>query len=184
MLVLPDDMVGKPVGFTCSTFDLLHAGHILMLAEAKTICDHLIVGLQTDPTIDRSTKNKPVQSIVERYVQLSAVKFVDEIIVYETEQDLLNMMMTHDIDVRFLGEEYKNKDFTGKQWCLDHGMELHYHEREHPYSSSSLRYRTYLAEQERIDGVYKSQPGYIDKGNSGQPVTGSITKKVGGRKQK
>ena len=81
MLVLPDDMVGKPVGFTCSTFDLLHAGHILMLAEAKTICDHLIVGLQTDPTIDRSTKNKPVQSIVERYVQLSAVKFVDEIIV-------------------------------------------------------------------------------------------------------
>ena len=87
MLVTPDEMIGKPVGFTCSTFDLLHAGHILMLAEAKQVCDHLIVGLQTDPTIDRpETKNKPVQSVVERFVQLSAVKFVDQIIVYQTEK--------------------------------------------------------------------------------------------------
>jgi glycerol-3-phosphate cytidylyltransferase len=88
MLVLPDEMNGKPIGFTCSTFDLLHAGHILMLAESKQICDYLIVGLQIDPSIDREAKNKPVQSIVERYVQLKAVKFVDEIIVYQTEKDL------------------------------------------------------------------------------------------------
>ena len=94
MLVLPDDMHGKKVGFTCSTFDLLHAGHILMLAEAKNICDHLIVAVQTDPTIDRHSKNKPVQSIVERYVQLSAVKFVDQIIVYETEKDLEDLGMS------------------------------------------------------------------------------------------
>ena len=124
MLVLPDDMVGKPVGFTCSTFDLLHAGHILMLAEAKTICDHLIVGLQTDPTIDRSTKNKPVQSIVERYVQLSAVKFVDEIIVYSTEKDLEDLLMFLPITVRFIGEEYEGKDFTGKQICEDRGVKI------------------------------------------------------------
>ena len=110
MLVLPDEMVGRPVGFTCSTFDLLHAGHILMLAECKQICDYLIVGLQTDPTIDRpDVKNKPVQSIVERYVQLSAVKFVDEIIVYDTEKDLEDMLMFLPITMRICGEEYKEK---------------------------------------------------------------------------
>jgi glycerol-3-phosphate cytidylyltransferase len=113
MLVLPDEMVGRPVAFTCSTFDLLHAGHILMLAECKQICDYLIVGLQTDPTIDRpDVKNKPVQSIVERYVQLSAVKFVDEIIVYDTEKDLEDMLMFLPITMRICGEEYKEKHLT------------------------------------------------------------------------
>jgi len=118
MLVLPDEMVGRPVAFTCSTFDLLHAGHILMLAECKQICDYLIVGLQTDPTIDRpDTKNKPVQSIVERYVQLSAVKFVDEIIVYDTEKDLEDLLMFLPITMRICGEEYKDKHLTGKDIC-------------------------------------------------------------------
>ena len=113
MLVLPDDMVGRPIGFTCSTFDLLHAGHILMLAEAKAYCSHLIVGLQTDPTIDRpQTKNKPVQSVVERFVQLSAVKFVDDIIVYETERDLEDLLMFLPITMRFIGEEYYGKEIT------------------------------------------------------------------------
>lgn len=146
MLVLPDNMVGKPVGFTCSTFDLLHAGHILMLAEAKSVCDHLIVGLQTDPTIDRSTKNKPVQSIVERYVQLSAVKFVDEIIVYSTEKDLEDLLMFLPITVRFIGEEYEGKEFTGKQICEDRGIKIWYNSRKHRFSSSELRQRTYQSE--------------------------------------
>ena len=147
MLVLPDEMVGRPVAFTCSTFDLLHAGHILMLAECKQICDYLIVGLQTDPTIDRpDVKNKPVQSIVERYVQLSAVKFVDEIIVYDTEKDLEDMLMFLPINVRIIGEEYKDKDFTGKQICEDRGIKIWYNSRSHRFSSSELRQRTYQSE--------------------------------------
>ena len=117
MLVMPDTMIGKPVGFTCSTFDLLHAGHILMLAECKQVCDYLIVGVQSDPSIDRpGTKNKPVQSIVERYVQLSAVKFVDQIIIYNTEKDLEDLLMFLPISVRIIGEEYKDKEFTGKKY--------------------------------------------------------------------
>jgi glycerol-3-phosphate cytidylyltransferase len=147
MLVMPDTMMGKPVGFTCSTFDLLHAGHILMLAECKQICDYLIVGVQSDPTIDRpGTKNKPVQSIVERYVQLSAVKFVDEIIVYNTEKDLEDMLMFLPISVRIIGEEYKDKDFTGKQICEDRGIKIWYNSRSHRFSSSELRQRTYQSE--------------------------------------
>jgi glycerol-3-phosphate cytidylyltransferase len=147
MLVTPDDMIGKPVGFTCSTFDLLHAGHILMLAEAKQICDYLIVGLQTDPTIDRpDTKNKPVQSVVERYVQLSAVKFVDQIIVYQTEKDLEDMLMFLPITVRFIGEEYEGKHFTGKEICEDRGVKIWYNSRKHRFSSSELRQRTYQSE--------------------------------------
>ena len=146
MLVLPDDMIGKPIGFTCSTFDLLHAGHILMLAEAKQYCDYLIVGLQTDPTIDRETKNKPVQSIVERYVQLKAVKFVDEIIVYQTEKDLEDMLMFLPIGVRFIGEEYEGKDFTGKSICEEKGIKIWYNSRKHRFSSSELRKRTYESE--------------------------------------
>jgi glycerol-3-phosphate cytidylyltransferase len=147
MLVLPDDMVGKPVGFTCSTFDLLHAGHILMLAECKTVCDYLIVGVQSDPTIDRpGTKNKPVQSVVERYVQLSAVKFIDQIIVYDTEKDLEDLLMFLPITVRIIGEEYKDKDFTGKQICEDRGIKIWYNSRNHRFSSSELRNRTYLSE--------------------------------------
>jgi glycerol-3-phosphate cytidylyltransferase len=147
MLVLPDDMVGKPVGFTCSTFDLLHAGHILMLAECKTVCDYLIVGVQSDPTIDRpGTKNKPVQSVVERYVQLSAVKFIDQIIVYDTEKDLEDLLMLLPITVRIIGEEYKDKEFTGKQICEDRGIKIWYNSRNHRFSSSELRNRTYLSE--------------------------------------
>jgi len=147
MLVMPDTMIGKPVGFTCSTFDLLHAGHILMLAECKQICDYLIVGVQSDPTVDRpNTKNKPVQSIVERYVQLSAVKFVDEIIVYNTEKDLEDMLMFLPISVRIIGEEYKDKDFTGKQICEDRGIKIWFNSRSHRFSSSELRQRTYQSE--------------------------------------
>ena len=144
---MPDDMTGKPVGFTCSTFDLLHAGHILMLAECKQVCDYLIVGVQSDPSIDRpETKNKPVQSIVERYVQLSAVKFVDEIIVYNTEKDLEDMLMFLPISVRIIGEEYKDKDFTGKQICEDRGIKIWFNSRSHRFSSSELRQRTYQSE--------------------------------------
>jgi glycerol-3-phosphate cytidylyltransferase len=151
MLVLPDDMVGRPVAFTCSTFDLLHAGHILMLAECKQICDYLIVGLQTDPTIDRpDTKNKPVQSIVERYVQLSAVKFVDEIIVYDTEKDLEDMLAFLPITMRICGEEYKDKHLTGKDICDNRGIRTHYNSRTHRFSSSELRQRTYQSELVKI----------------------------------
>jgi glycerol-3-phosphate cytidylyltransferase len=147
MLVLPDDMVGRPIGFTCSTFDLLHAGHILMLAEAKTICDYLIVGVQSDPTIDRpGTKNKPVQSVVERYVQLSAVKFIDQIVVYDTEKDLEDLLMFLPISVRIIGEEYKDKEFTGKQICEERGIKIWYNSRNHRFSSSELRNRTYQSE--------------------------------------
>lgn len=147
MLVLPDHIVGKPVGFTCSTFDLLHAGHILMLAEAKSICDYLIVGVQSDPTIDRpDVKNKPVQSIVERYVQLSAVKFIDEIIVYDTEKDLEDLLMFLPITLRVIGEEYRDKSFTGKNICEDRGIKIFYNSRTHRFSSSELRQRTYQSE--------------------------------------
>ncbi len=147
MLVLPDHIVGKPVGFTCSTFDLLHAGHILMLAEAKSICDYLIVGIQSDPTIDRpDVKNKPVQSIVERYVQLSAVKFIDEIIVYDTEKDLEDLLMFLPVTIRIIGEEYRDKPFTGKHICEDRGIKIFYNSRTHRFSSSELRQRAYQSE--------------------------------------
>lgn len=130
------------IGFTCSTFDLLHAGHIIMLKEAKSICDHLIVGLQTDPTIDRpDTKNKPVQSIVERYIQLQAVKYVDEIFVYSTERDLRDLLLILPINVRILGEEYEAKDFTGKDICFHRGIELYFNKREHSFSTTELRQR-------------------------------------------
>ena len=142
MLVLPDEKVGKPIGFTCSTFDLLHAGHILMLAEAKSICDYLIVGLQMDPSLDRpDTKNRPVQSIVERYVQLSAVKFVDEIIVYQTEKDLEDLLMFLPITIRVIGEEYRDKAFTGKEICEQRGIKIFYNERKHSFSTTELRKR-------------------------------------------
>ena len=130
------------IGITFSTFDLLHAGHILMLQEAKQYCDYLIVGLQTDPTIDRpETKNKPSQSIVERQIQLAAVKHVDEIVIYETEKDLLDILTIYPINIRFVGEEYQNKDFTGKQYCLDNGIELVYNNRKHRFSTTELRQR-------------------------------------------
>jgi glycerol-3-phosphate cytidylyltransferase len=131
------------IGFNCSSFDLLHAGHVTMLKMEKQLCDYLIVALQVDPTIDRpGIKNKPVQSVYERYVQLQACKYVDEILVYETESDLLQLLMTQKIDIRFISEEYLNRDFTGKQYCISNGIELFYHKRQHIYSSSELRSRT------------------------------------------
>lgn len=136
------------IGFNCSSFDLLHAGHVTMLKMEKQLCDYLIVGLQVDPTIDRpGFKNKPVQSIYERYVQVQACRYVDEILVYDTEVDLLNLIMTQKMNIRFLSEEYLNRDFTGKQFCLDNGIELHYHRRDHSYSSTDLRNRTYELEK-------------------------------------
>lgn len=146
MLYDLDNVEHKRIGFTCSTFDLLHAGHILMLAEAKSKCDYLIVGLQTDPTIDRSEKNKPVQTIVERYIQLSAVKYVDEIIVYSTEQDLIDLLMILPLTCRIVGEEYKNKAFTGMDICNERGIEIYFNSRAHRFSSSELRNRTYECE--------------------------------------
>ena len=139
------------IGFNCSTFDLFHVGHVTMLKEEKRFCNYLIAAIQTDPTIDRpDTKNKPVQSIYERFCQVSACRYVDEVLVYSTEEELLNIIKTQHIDIRFLGDEYKTKDFTGKQWCLDNRIELHYHLRDHPYSSSALRTRVYTAETERL----------------------------------
>jgi glycerol-3-phosphate cytidylyltransferase len=134
-------MKDKVIGLTCSTFDLLHSGHVMMLREAKSQCDYLIVGLQTDPSIDRPEKNKPVQTIVERYVQLSAVKYVDEIVVYQTEQDLQDILEMFPIDVRILGEEYRDKDFTGREICKKRGIQLHFNKRDHRFSSSGLRKR-------------------------------------------
>ena len=133
------------VGFTCSTFDLLHAGHITMLEEAKLHCDFLIVGLQTDPTIDRpDTKNSPIQSIVERQIQLAAVKYVDEVVIYSTEQDLCDLLLTLPIDVRILGDEYADKEFTGRDICKQRGIDLYFNKRDHSFSSTSLRKRVTL----------------------------------------
>jgi glycerol-3-phosphate cytidylyltransferase len=130
------------IGFNCSSFDLFHAGHVTMLRMEKDLCDYLKVGLQIDPTIDRpDVKNKPVQSVYERYVQLQACKYVDEILLYNTEYDLEQLIKTQKIDIRFLSEEYINKEFTAKQYCLDNGIEIHYHKRKHIFSSSELRAR-------------------------------------------
>ena len=124
-------------GITASTFDLLHAGHILMLKEAKSVCDYLIVALQVDPTIDRPNKNKPIQSFYERWVQLSAVKYVDEVIPYSAESELLTILQNYNIDIRILGDEYEHKMFTGR----DLHMEYYYNKRTHGYSSTELRER-------------------------------------------
>ena len=136
------------VGFTCSTFDLLHSGHIQMLREAKEHCDYLICGLQVDPSIDRKEKNSPVQTIVERYVQLAAVSYVDEIIPYSTETDLEDILGMYNIDVRILGEEYKDKEFTGRDICKKRGIQLYFNKRDHRFSSSGLRKR--VCEKETI----------------------------------
>jgi len=138
---------GKKIGITFSTFDMLHAGHIAMLSEAKNHCDYLICGLQTDPTIDRpDTKNKPVQSIVERQIQLSACRYVDEVVVYQTEQDLRDLLLILPVDVRILGIEYADKDFSGRDECIDRNIEIVYNGRDHSFSSSSLRKRVAEAE--------------------------------------
>lgn len=141
----------KEIGLATSCFDLLHAGHVMMLREAKTQCDHLICALQTDPTIDRPEKNKPIQTLVERYVQLSAVKFVDEIVLYDTESDLEDILEMFPIDVRILGEEYRNKDFTGREICKRKGIKLYFNKRDHRFSSSDLRQRIFSGESEKRD---------------------------------
>lgn len=130
------------VGFTCSTFDLFHAGHVMMLKEAKAQCDYLIVGLQTDPTIDRPQKNKPVQGVFERFVQLQACKFVNEVVVYATEKELRDILLSYPIDVRILGDEYANKSFTGD----DIEMEFYFNTRKHSFSTTELRQRVVEAE--------------------------------------
>ena len=145
---------GKKIGITFSTFDLLHAGHIAMLSEAKNHCDYLIAGLQTDPTIDRpDTKNKPIQSVVERQIQLAACRYVDEVVVYQTEQDLIDLLLILPVDVRILGVEYESKDFTGKKECWDRDIELVYNGRDHSFSSSSLRKR--VAEAQIVNVLNK-----------------------------
>lgn len=130
---------GKVIGFTCSTFELgPHSGHDVMLAESKSNCDYLVVGLQTDPTISRPSKNKPIQSVLERWLQLQSNKYVDMIIPYDTEEDLLNLLQIIEPNIRFIGEEYKDKDFTGKEL---ENIKIFYNKRRHNYSSSSLRER-------------------------------------------
>jgi len=142
---------GKKIGITFSTFDMgPHAGHISMLAEAKNHCDYLIAGLQTDPTIDRpDTKNKPVQSIVERQIQLAACRYVDEVVVYQTEQDLIDLLLILPLDVRILGEEYADKPFTGDAECYARGIQIVFNGRDHSFSSSSLRKRVAAAEADK-----------------------------------
>jgi len=129
------------VGFTASTFDLLHAGHVQMLREAREQCDYLICALQMDPSVDREEKNAPVQTIVERYTQLKAVKYVDEIIPYATEKDLEDILQMYHINVRILGEEYRDKDFTGKDICRKRDIKLYFNKRDHRFSTSDLRKR-------------------------------------------
>ena len=125
-------------GITFGAFDLFHAGHVMMLEEAKTVCDHLIVCIQSDPSLDRKEKNKPVQSIVEREIQVYGCRYTDEVIIYDTEAELLEILDTVDWDVRIIGEEYRNKDFTGREQTLN---KCHFNKRPHNFSSSELRKR-------------------------------------------
>lgn len=142
---------GLKIGITFSQFDLLHAGHIAMLSEAKNHCDYLIAGLQNNASWDRPDKNAPIQSIVERQITLSACRFVDEIIVYNTEKDLEDILLTLPVDVRILGAEYMEKDFTGRAICERMNIELIFNSRDHSFSSSSLRKRVAEAEMKRIN---------------------------------
>jgi len=128
-------------GFTASTFDLLHAGHVSMLREAKGQCDYLVCALQVDPSLDRPEKNPPVQTLVERWTQLQAIKYVDEIIPYQTEQDLEDILKMFDFDVRIIGAEYKDKTFTGRATCAARGIEIYFNRRDHRFSTSDLRRR-------------------------------------------
>ena len=127
------------VGITFSSFDLFHAGHVKMLEEAKLHCDYLICGLQTNPTLDRPEKNMPVQTVVERYIQLKGCKHVDEIVPYATEQDLEDVLRSFKIDIRIIGDEYASKQFTGRKYCEEKGIDLYFNKREHRFSSSGLR---------------------------------------------
>jgi glycerol-3-phosphate cytidylyltransferase len=149
---------GKKVGFTAGAFDLCHAGHILMFEEAKTVCDYLIVGLHSDPAIDRpDTKNKPIMSVEERMIILKGVRWIDEIVVYETEADLLNLLAENklNIDVRIIGVEYKEKPYTGRGLPL----EVYYNTRGHTYSTTELRNRVFEAEQAKREA--KEQPSTV-----------------------
>lgn len=141
-------------GFTCSTFDLFHAGHLLMLQEAKKNCDWLIVGIQSDPTIDRPTKNKPIQSLYERWVQLEACVYVDKVIPYTTEKELIDILQSQEIDIRFVGEEYREQNFTGK----DLGIPIHYNKRSHSFSSTELRKRVFEVEYGRQLKIQAPKP--------------------------
>lgn len=140
------------VGITFSSFDLFHAGHVKMLEEAKLFCDYLIVGLQTDPTIDRPEKNKPAQSVVERYIQLKGCVYVDEIVPYTTELDLEDILRSFKIDIRIIGEEYQDKNFTGRSYCEEKGIALYYNRRDHRFSSSNLR-KEVAAKENKKDSI-------------------------------
>jgi len=147
------------IGITFGAFDLLHAGHCLMLQEAKTQCDYLIVGLQTDPTIDRASKNKPVQSLVERYIQLKGLSVVDEIIPYQTESELLEIIRSLPINVRIIGADYLDKDFTGKSDADQLGIETYYNRRDHAFSSSDIRNRVWQNENNKLkSAIYSKNP--------------------------
>ena len=136
-------------GITFSTFDLLHAGHIAMLAEAKSVCGYLICGLHVDPQVERPNKNQPIQSVVERYIQLSSVQYVDEVIPYNLEKDLHDILLTYPINVRIIGADYKGTEFSGKDICLTKGIEIYYNKRSHNFSSTELRQRIQHAENEK-----------------------------------
>ena len=136
-------------GITFSTFDLFHAGHVKMLEEAKRQCDYLIVGLQLDPSIDRTNKNTPSQSIIERYIQLKGSKYIDEIVPYVSEQDLEDILHSFKIDVRIIGDEYKEKNFTGKTYCEEKGIDIYYNSRDHRFSSSGLRKQVKKVEENK-----------------------------------
>jgi glycerol-3-phosphate cytidylyltransferase len=140
---------GMKIGITFSQFDMLHAGHIAMLSEARNHCDYLIAGLQNNAKWDRPEKNEPIQSIVERQIQLAATRYVDEIVVYNTEKDLEDLLLILPIDVRILGVEYKDKPFTGKDICNQRLIELVFNGRDHSFSSSSLRKRVAEAESKK-----------------------------------
>ena len=144
------------IGFTASTFDLFHAGHIMMLREAKEQCEYLICGLQVDPSIDRDNKNKPIQTLTERFIQLSACKYVDEIVPYVTENQLVEIVRAYPINVRILGEEYRHTNFTGRDICKSRDIALYFNKRDHSMSSSGLRTRVYMAEIDKIEAKRNS----------------------------
>ena len=132
-------------GWTCGTFDVLHPGHIELFKDAKSKCDYLIVGLQIDPSIDRAYKNKPIQSIDERFMMLKAIKYVDEVMIYETEEDLYTILQTLRPDIRINGDDWKGKEFTGYDLNIPH----HFHHRYHNWSTTNLRERIYEAERKK-----------------------------------
>ncbi len=141
-----EDLWPQTIGFACSCFDLLHSGHALMLKDCKNVCDYLIVGLQTDPTLDRPTKNKPIQSLEERRIMIESIKYVDEVVIYNTESDLLKLLNEITPDIRIMGSDWKGKKFTGHQLNIP----IHWHQRDHNYSSTNLRKNIFLAEKENV----------------------------------